>query len=161
LKSLKTTGLSWFWVAIVILILDRVTKILALSHLEAYSPAPICEWFNFMLAYNKGAAFSFLSDASGWQTWLFGGISIAVTLIMGVWLYRLSAKQRLLSIALTLIIGGALGNLSDRIHYGFVVDFLDFHWNLLHFPTFNIADSAICIGAFLLFVDAFLSAKKK
>ncbi len=150
----KSTGLRWLWVTLIVLILDRITKYLALKNLPPYAEVSVMPHFNLTLAYNKGAAFSFLNAASGWQTWLFGAIALLVSLGILVWLFRLSARNRWLCIALTMIMGGALGNLSDRLLYGYVIDFLDFYASNWHWPAFNIADSAICVGAFMLFWDA-------
>jgi signal peptidase II len=159
-KKSTATGLRWLWVTLIVLILDRVTKYLALKNLPPYAEVPVFPHFNFTLAYNKGAAFSFLNSASGWQTWLFGTIAILVSVGVLIWLFRLSSRDRWLSIALALVIGGALGNLTDRLLYGYVIDFLDFYAANWHFPFFNIADSAICIGAFMLFWDAVFFRKK-
>ncbi|MEO8965896.1 MAG: signal peptidase II [Gammaproteobacteria bacterium] len=157
----KKTGLRWLWLTVVVLVLDRVSKYFALEYLPPYSEVPVFPHFNFTLAYNKGAAFSFLNSASGWQAWMFGCIAAVVSIAILIWLYRLSSKQRWLCIALTLIVGGALGNLSDRILYGYVIDFLDFYAANMHWPAFNVADSAICLGAFMLFWDAIFFRKSK
>jgi signal peptidase II len=152
--------LRWLWVTLFVLIIDRVTKYFALQYLPPYAQVPVIKYFNLSLAYNSGAAFSFLNSASGWQTFLFGGIAIAVCIGLLIWLSRLSSHQRWLCIALTLVMGGALGNLSDRFLYGHVIDFIDFYFNDLHWPAFNIADSAICVGAVMLLIDAIISRKK-
>jgi len=144
------SGLRWLWVTIIVVILDRLTKSLAQKYLIAYTALPVWSFFNLTLVYNKGAAFSFLSSASGWQAWLFGGIAIAVTVFILQWLYRLSYQERWVSIALTCIAGGALGNLSDRILYGHVIDFIQLHVGELYWPAFNLADSAICLGVVML-----------
>jgi signal peptidase II len=153
------TGLRWLWIALLVVLLDRITKYCAQKYLLAYSAVSVFPFFNFTLAYNKGAAFSFLNYASGWQVELFGVIAFVVSIALIIWLYRLSFRQRWLSIALSLIAGGALGNLWDRLAYGQVIDFLDFHAGHWHWPVFNIADSTICIGAFMLFCDAVLRRK--
>jgi len=155
----KSTGLRWLWVTLIIWMIDRLTKYLALQHLPPYAEVPVIKHFNLTLAYNKGAAFSFLDSASGWQGWMFGAIALLVSVGLLVWLSRLSSKQRWLCIAVTLVMGGALGNLSDRFLYGYVIDFLDFYWGDLHWPSFNIADSAICVGAVMLFMDALRKRK--
>lgn len=160
LKKISSTGLSWLWISVLVFTLDQATKYLAVKYLTDYEPFPITKFFNFTLAYNKGAAFSFLNSASGWQIWFFGILSIVVSIGILVWLKRLSHKQRWLSIALALIVGGALGNLFDRIHYGHVIDFIDLYVSHYHWPVFNIADSAVCIGAFMLFWDAVKQKKK-
>lgn len=159
-KLAKATGLRWLWITILVLILDRVTKYFALQDLPPYAEVPVTNYFNFRLAYNKGAAFSFLDSASGWQAWLFGAIALSVSIGLLIWLSKLSSRQRWLCIALALVMGGALGNLSDRFLYGYVIDFLDFYVNDWHWPSFNIADSAICVGAVMLFFDALLMRKK-
>ena len=159
-KKICSTGLSWLWVAVLVLIVDHITKYLIQKYFVLYSIIPITEFFNFTLAYNKGAAFSFLDQFSGWQTWLLGGISVIVSVGILFWLTRISSKQQWLGIALALVLGGALGNLSDRLLYGHVIDFLDFHLGHWHWPTFNIADSAICVGAFMLFIDGLFFSKK-
>ncbi len=153
------TGLSWLWVTVVVLVLDRITKLLALHNLSAYVSKHITPFLNLTLAYNKGAAFSFLGSQSGWQSWMFGALAIIVSAALLVWLKRLSSRERVVSIALCLIIGGALGNLWDRVILGYVVDFVDLHLTHWHWPVFNLADSAICLGAFLLIVDAVFKPK--
>jgi signal peptidase II len=161
LKKMKNSGLCWLWVTMIVLILDRVTKYLVQTYLIAYQPVPIFSFFNLTLAYNKGAAFSFLDKSSGWQGWMFGGISILASVVILVWMSRLTSKQRWVSSSLALILGGALGNLSDRFLYGHVIDFLDFHLKTLHWPVFNVADSAICVGAVMLLLDAIFHEKSK
>jgi len=118
-------------------------------------------FFNFTYVRNYGAAFSFLSDAGGWQRWLFTIVAVGFSTLLTVWLRRQSASLLKLNLAYTLVIGGALGNLVDRLMHGFVVDFIDFFWAKSHYPAFNIADSAICIGAVLIIWDAFLSGKSE
>jgi signal peptidase II len=155
------TGLRWLWITVVVLLLDRITKNAAYYYLAAGIPHPVMPFLNFTLAYNKGAAFSFLNSASGWQMWMFGCIAVGVSLTLLIWLKRLSYQQRWVSIALALIIGGALGNLWDRLSYGHVIDFIDFYVSQWHWPVFNIADSAICIGAFMLFGDALFNRRSR
>lgn len=160
LKKISSTGLSWLWIAVLVFILDQASKYLALAFLDEYQPHPVMPFFNLTLAYNKGAAFSFLNNASGWQTWFFGMLAIVICVGILIWLKRLSYQQRWLSIALSLIVGGALGNLVDRVHYGHVIDFIELYVSYYHWPVFNIADSAVCIGAFMLFWDAIFVKKK-
>lgn len=155
------SGWRWLWVALLVVLADRATKLLAFYTLTLYSPQRISSFFNFTLAYNKGAAFSFLNDASGWQMWLFGSLAVLVSVSILIWLRRLSSLQRWMSVALSLIMGGALGNLWDRIQYGYVIDFLEFHMSTWSWPAFNIADSAICVGAFMIIVDTFFARKIK
>jgi len=160
LSKLMRTGLRWLWLAVIVLALDRFSKLMALHFLTEYEPLRITSFFNLTLAYNKGAAFSFLGYASGWQVWLFGLLAIVVSGVLLEWLRRLSYQNRLVSVALSLVIGGALGNLWDRIYYGKVIDLIQLHIANFYWPVFNVADSAICVGAFLLIWDAFRNRKK-
>ncbi|HSW93305.1 MAG TPA: signal peptidase II [Gammaproteobacteria bacterium] len=156
----KKSGLRWLWITLLVLIVDRVTKYFALQNLPPYAPVPVTKFFNLSLAYNKGAAFSFLNSASGWQIRFFGAIALLVSIGLLIWLSRLSSRQRWLCVALTLILGGALGNLGDRFLYGHVIDFLEFYVGDWYWPAFNIADSAICAGAIMLLLDAVWKRKK-
>ena len=144
----------WPWLAwaVVIFIADQVTKMLILDAYRLGDATPITSFFNIVRAHNTGAAFSFLAGASGWQRWFFTGIGIAAAIFI-VWMLRAHAGQRLFSFALACILGGAVGNVVDRLQHGYVVDFLDFHWAAWHFPAFNVADAAITIGAVLLILD--------
>lgn len=146
-------------VAIVIVALDQWTKFLASSQLTYGMPVEVLPVFNLTLQHNAGAAFSFLSDAGGWQRWFFSAISLIVSIVLVVWIYRLQSHQRLLVISLTLILGGAIGNLWDRVLLGYVVDFIQLHYEQHRFPTFNIADSAITLGAILMILDMFVNAE--
>jgi signal peptidase II len=148
--SFFASGLCWSWIAIIVLLIDFITKFLAKKYLSLYSPYPIFPGFNFSLSFNKGAAFSFLKDQPGWQVWFLGIISAVVTFGILIWLSRLSRREVWTSIALSFIAGGALGNLLDRIMQGQVTDFIQFYISHFYWPTFNIADSAICIGAVML-----------
>ena len=143
----------WLGIAAVVILFDQLSKI-TISKLFVYGEEKvITSFFNLVLAYNRGAAFSFLSNESGWQRYFFTAIGIGAALYI-VYLLRKHSGQRLFCWALALILGGAIGNVIDRIAYGHVIDFLDFHWQGLgHFPAFNIADSAICIGAALFVLD--------
>lgn len=154
MRKFLQTGWRWLWVALIVLVLDRLTKFSAQYFLLAYSPVHITSFFNLTLAYNKGAAFSFLGNASGWQSIFFALLAIVVSVILLVWLQRLTRYQWWLGVALTLIIGGALGNFCDRIYYGHVIDFLQFHAAEWYWPVFNVADSAICIGALMVIAEA-------
>jgi len=145
--------LPWLGVAFIVILIDQITKITITRMFMHGEEKPITGFFNLVLAYNPGAAFSFLAAEGGWQRYLFTAIGlVAVGFI--VYLLRKHAGQRMFCWALALILGGALGNLIDRMAYGHVIDFLDFYWRGLgHFPAFNVADSAICVGAFLFIVD--------
>ena len=143
---------NWLLLAGVVIALDQTSKLAITSHFAYGETLPLTSFFNLVLAHNTGAAFSFLHDAGGIQRWLFSLIAVAASVWI-VWLLRKHAADRLFSLALALILGGALGNLIDRIAYGYVVDFLDFHWAGYHFAAFNVADSAITCGAVLLIWD--------
>lgn len=137
----------------IIVILDRTTKFWIMQNLELGQKIKILPFFNLICTYNAGAAFSFLQGASGWQSWLFITVAIAVSIFIISWLFKLTRKQVWGNISLALILGGTLGNLYDRIMYKHVIDFLDFYVSNWHYPTFNIADSAICVGAFILMFE--------
>ena len=147
--------LRWLWLSLLVIGLDQVSKQLAESSLMVFETIPVIPFLNLTLAYNEGAAFSFLSDQGGWQRWLFAGLAIVVTLILIGWLARLKS-EKILAISLSLVIGGAVGNLIDRLLYGHVIDFIDVYYQQWHWPAFNIADSAISIGVVLMLLDAFL-----
>jgi signal peptidase II len=148
----------WLWLSALVIALDQLSKAWITSHFAYGENFYVLGIFNLVLAHNTGAAFSFLNDAGGMQRWLFSIIAIAASAWI-VWLLRKHRAQLLFSWALSMILGGALGNLIDRITYGYVVDFLDFHWGIYHFPAFNLADSAITCGAFLLILDSFKEKK--
>ncbi|OGT34941.1 MAG: signal peptidase II [Gammaproteobacteria bacterium RIFCSPHIGHO2_12_FULL_37_14] len=150
LKKIFSSGLRWIWVAILVLAIDRFAKMWAIHYLVMGEPFRILPIFNLTLAFNTGAAFSFLHSASGWQNIFLGSLAILVSVIILIWLGKLTARDSWLSIALSLVLGGAIGNVWDRILYGHVVDFFDFHLGGWHFAIFNTADSAICIGAFMM-----------
>ncbi len=152
----------WLLVSVVIVVLDLWTKSIATQNLTLYRPVELTSWLNMTLAHNYGAAFSFLSDAGGWQRWLLTGLATVVTGVLVIWLTRLPASDKLTAAALALIIGGALGNVIDRTRHGYVVDFIDVYYRDWHWPAFNLADSAITCGVILLLLDGlFLSSSKK
>lgn len=152
--------MRWLWLSAVVLILDQCSKLIADSLLQFNQPVPLLPFLDLRMVYNPGAAFSFLSDASGWQRWFFVGLTLLVSLVLVVWLRRLSAGQARLALALSLILGGAAGNLIDRVVYGHVIDFIDLYYGDWHWPVFNLADSAITLGAGLLILDAMLGRNK-
>jgi len=152
--------MKWFWLSGVVLVVDQCSKLIADSRLRFGEPVNLLPFLDLSKAYNPGAAFSFLSDASGWQRWFFVGLTLVVSVILVVWLRRLAAGQARLALALALILGGALGNLVDRVVYGYVIDFIDLYYGTWHWPVFNLADSAITLGAGLLVLDA-LSGRDK
>ncbi|MFT6875805.1 MAG: signal peptidase II [Granulosicoccus sp.] len=141
-----------YGIVFVIVVLDQITKIWADTSLAMYEQIPITGFFNITKAYNYGAAFSFLDNAGGWQRWFFTAISLVVSVILCVWLYRMRRSERWLSISISLILGGAVGNLIDRVWYGYVVDFIQVYWRTSYFPSFNIADAAISCGTIILLV---------
>ncbi len=149
----------YLWLSVLCVVLDQATKVWAESTLQLYERIAIWPFFNLTLVYNQGAAFSFLGDASGWQRWLFVVLAVIISVVLIVWLLRLKPGEGLIAIALSLVIGGAIGNLIDRLIYGHVIDFLDFYWQDWHWPAFNIADSCISIGVVFLLADSFLAKK--
>jgi signal peptidase II len=152
-KSSSGGMTPWLGIAAIVILLDQLTKITITKLFRYGEEMVLTSYFNLVLAYNKGAAFSFLSNENGWQRYFFTGIGIAAALYIA-WLLRKHSGQRLFCWALALILGGAIGNVIDRLMYGHVVDFLDFHWKGFgHFPAFNVADSAICVGAALFVLD--------
>lgn len=151
----KNTFRNWLWIVLLIIAFDQGTKLLAEYFLAYRQPLSLMPMFNLTLVYNTGAAFSFLSDAGGWQRWFFMLLSFTVSIVLIIWLQKLHAAQKLQTISIALILGGAIGNLIDRSIYGHVIDFIDVYYNIHHWPAFNIADSAISIGAALLIFDSF------
>jgi len=155
---MKSRGnLRWLWFSLVIVILDQWTKMLSIRHLSLNVPHPLMPFINFTLTFNAGTAFSFLSSASGWQIWLLIVFAVIICLLILIWLGRISRRAHWLAASLVLIFGGALGNLIDRFHYGYVVDFIDVYVKNWHYPTFNLADSAICIGVVILITHLFFN----
>ena len=151
----------WFIFSVVVIILDQVSKYWAFRTLIPYQPEALLPMVNFTLAYNTGAAFSFLSGTGDWHRWLFTGFSGVMSMVLIVWITRLSQTARLQLIGLSLILAGALGNLIDRILLGHVIDFIDVYYAHYHWPAFNLADSAICGGAILLLLDMCLESKQE
>jgi signal peptidase II len=155
MKLLTETGWRFWWLAVLVLVADQLTKIYVINNFALGESVNLLPVFNFTYARNYGAAFSFLGDAGGWQRWLFTAIAVGVTIGISIWLARLTKDQLKLSLALTCIVAGAVGNLIDRSLYGYVVDFLHVYYQDWHYPVFNIADCAICIGAAILIWDSF------
>lgn len=147
-------SLNWLWLTVLIVILDQVTKAVATHYLYMHAPVELIPGLNFTLMHNTGAAFSILSQAGGWQRWFFIMLASGVSIAIIVWVASLPVTHRWMACALALILGGAVGNLWDRITLGYVVDFIDVYYQDWHFPAFNIADSAITIGAIMLIIDA-------
>jgi signal peptidase II len=150
----RTHPAAWLWLSVAVIALDQATKFLVLRLLELYQRVEILPVLNFTRLHNTGAAFSLLAGADGWQRWFFIGLAGVVSTILIIWIFRLPRGDKLLSMALALILGGAIGNVIDRIVYGHVIDFIQVHWQDAYFPAFNVADSAITIGAGLLILDA-------
>ena len=158
--------LLWLGIALVILLTDQLTKLLIVDSFALGDSQTVTTFFNLVRVHNSGAAFSMLSTASGWQRWFFTAIGVVATLFI-LWLLRSHPTQKLFCFALALVLGGAVGNVIDRIAYGHVVDFLDFHWDWLspvffqgHFPAFNVADSAISVGAVCLILDELIRIRR-
>ncbi|CAD5109039.1 signal peptidase II [Zestomonas carbonaria] len=153
--------LPWLWLSALVFVLDQATKLYFEGSLRLYQQIVVIpDYFSWTLAYNTGAAFSFLADADGWQRWFFALIAVVVSGVLVVWLKRLKQDETWLAIALALVLGGALGNLFDRVVYGHVIDFILVHWqNRWYFPAFNLADSAITVGAVMLALDMFKTKK--
>lgn len=152
--------LKWLWLSLVVVVLDQVTKFLASGALILHEPVAVLPFFNLTLMHNTGAAFSFLHDASGWQRWFFAVLALVVSVALVLWLRRLQPQERWLAVALTLVLGGAVGNLVDRLMYGHVVDFIQLYYKDWYYPAFNIADSAITVGAVMLVIDTFKGKEK-
>ncbi len=149
----------WFILSVLFTALDQASKYWAVSALMPYQPEAVFPMLNLTLAYNSGAAFSFLSGAGDWHRWFFTAFSGIMSIVLVVWMVRLPQRARMQLTAVSLILAGALGNLIDRISFGHVIDFIDVYYSHYHWPVFNVADSVICMGAFLLFVDLCLQAK--
>ena len=165
-KNPSPSLLLWLGIALVILLADQATKLLIVDSFALGDSQTVTTFFNLVRVHNRGAAFSMLSTASGWQRWFFTGIGIVATFFI-LWLLRSHPTQKLFCFALALVLGGAVGNVIDRIAYGHVVDFLDFHWDWLspvffqgHFPAFNVADSAISVGAVCLILDELIRIRR-
>jgi signal peptidase II len=155
----KTSMLPWLGLAAIIFLADQFTKTLILGYYQLGDSTQVLSFFNVVRVHNSGAAFSFLSNAGGWQRWLFTGIGVVATIFI-VWMLRSHSGQKLFAFALACILGGAVGNVVDRVLHGYVVDFLDFHSAGMHFPAFNVADSAITIGAACLILDEIVRVRR-
>ena len=161
MSSLHLKNLTWLLLSIIIIVIDQVTKLYFNQHLqlgESISLLPVLHW---TLAYNYGAAFSFLHDAGGWQRWFFAGIAVVVSLGLTIWLIKLEKNAKFLAFAIALLLGGAMGNLYDRMAYGYVIDFIHVFYQTWHFPIFNFADCAITVGAIMLMIDSLFFEQKR
>lgn len=157
----KFPKLKWLWLAALAIGLDQASKIAIDKSFQLYESINVMPFFNLTYVHNMGAAFSFLSEAGGWQRWFFAALAIIMSTIMTIWLTRLKENETLLAVALSLILGGAIGNLIDRLFYGYVIDFLDVYYQTWHWPAFNIADSAITIGVTLMLIESFKAQEEK
>ena len=158
-KSSSGGMLRWLALAFIILLADQFTKVLIVGYYQLHDSTYVAPFFNVVRAHNTGAAFSFLAGASGWQRWFFTCVGLAAAALI-LWMLKSHSGQKLFSFAMACILGGAIGNVVDRLVHGYVVDFLDFHWRGMHFPAFNVADSAITIGAACLIMDELLRVKR-
>jgi len=161
-RTLSSSGASlWLWLGLALLVLlgDQITKIWIIGTYQLGDSLPLSSFFNLVRVHNNGAAFSFLAQAGGWQRWFFTGLGSVAALLM-IWLLTQHAGQRLFGFAIACVLGGAVGNVIDRVLYGYVVDFLDFHYAGIHFPAFNLADSAITLGAACLILDEVLRVRR-
>jgi signal peptidase II len=153
--------LKWLWLSFLALVLDQWSKQIIDGAMQLYQSIPVIPYFNLTYVHNTGAAFSFLSQAGGWQRWFFAGLAFTVSVVITIWLARLRKDETLLAVALALILGGAVGNLIDRLLYGYVIDFLDVYYQDWHWPAFNIADSAITLGVILMLMESFGLGRSK
>ncbi len=151
--------LKWLWLSSLVVVLDQISKYMASHMLEMFRPLAVMPMFNLTLMYNTGAAFSFLSNAGGWQRWFFTLLAAVVSVIIFTWIRRLGSDQHLQAAALSLVLGGALGNVIDRLLLGHVVDFIQIYYDRWYWPAFNLADSAITLGVGLLILDTLLHNK--
>ena len=156
----RRSGWRWLWLTALIIVIDQASKLWAVASLQLYQSIEVLPFFNLTLVHNPGAAFSFLSDASGWQRWFFVVLASVISVVILVWMRRLAASERRPAVALALILGGAVGNVLDRFQHGYVIDFIDVYYRDWHWPAFNVADSAITVGAALMILDALVGARK-
>lgn len=154
-------NLAWLWLSVAVIVLDQISKTYVSRHMLLGESVDVLPVFGWTLAHNYGAAFSFLHDAGGWQRWLFAAIAVTVSGGLIAWLVRLPAATRFLACALVLVLGGALGNLYDRMTLGYVIDFIHVHYGNWHFPAFNVADCGISVGAAMLLIDTLFLEKKR
>ena len=160
--SVKRSCLVWGWLSLLVIVLDLGSKQLAVANIGYAETIPLLPFFDLTLLHNTGAAFSFLANAGGWQRWAFALIAMVVSVVLVIWMQRTERRYWWLGLALSMVLGGALGNLYDRVVLGYVIDFISLHHNGYYFPAFNLADSAITLGAMILIFDMlFLEAKRK
>ncbi len=157
---LSGSGLRWLWLTVLVIALDQLTKSWISARFDLFERVEVLPFLNLVLVYNPGAAFSFLSDASGWQRWFFTALALVVSVVILVWLSRLRTGERIPALGLSLVLGGALGNVWDRLQHGHVIDFIDVHVRGWHWPAFNVADSAITVGVVFLVWDALFAHRR-
>ena len=160
MPSLRPITMLWFALAASVLLLDQYSKLWIVERFSYGDIESLSGFFNLVRVHNYGAAFSFLSDAGGWQRWAFSLLAAVISIVIVVWIARLPTQSKMEGLALAFILGGALGNLYDRLTLGYVVDFLDFHWSGMHFPAFNIADAGISVGAAVLIFDTLINGSE-
>ncbi len=153
--------LKWLWLSLVLFAGDQASKLWVVANFDLYESKALLPSLNFTYVHNTGAAFSFLSSAGGWQRWFFVGIALVASITLTIWLSRLKSSERWMAMTLSLILGGAIGNLFDRISYGYVIDFIDVYYQTWHWPVFNIADCAISIGVVMMLLDTFRGEPEK
>jgi signal peptidase II len=158
-RSSHTNFWLWLSIALLVVLADQFTKVLIVDYYALGDGFTVSSFFNIVRVHNEGAAFSFLASAGGWQRWFFTALGLVATGVM-VWMLRQHPHQKLFGFAIACVLGGAVGNVIDRVLYGYVVDFLDFHHAGIHFPAFNLADSAITLGATCLILDELLRVKR-
>ena len=151
----KFAMLKWLGLSFLAVLLDQLSKLLIADNMQLYQSINIMPYVNLTYVHNTGAAFSFLSEAGGWQRWFFAALAIVIGSVIAVWLSRLKAHETLMAVSLSLVLGGAIGNLIDRLAYGYVIDFLDIYVQSWHWPAFNVADSAITLGVVLMLLESF------
>ncbi len=147
--------LKWLSLSLLVFVLDQLSKLWVMDNFDLYESIQLIPQLNFTYVHNTGAAFSFLSSAGGWQRWFFVGIALVASISLSVWLTRLKPSERWMAVTLSLILGGAIGNVFDRIAYGYVIDFIDVYYQTWHWPVFNIADCAISVGVLMMLIDTF------
>lgn len=148
---------KWLWLAALVLVIDQITKRMVDTSLKLYESIPVLPSFSLTYLRNQGAAFSFLSSAGGWQRWFFIGLAVIASILICFWIRQIPSERKLEASAWALVLGGAIGNLIDRVLYGYVIDFLDVYYGDWHWPAFNVADSAITVGVVLLLLESFRS----
>lgn len=160
MKAITRSGLPWLWLSAIIIVIDQLIKLWIVHNFQYQQPVAIFPFLNFNLAYNPGAAFSFLGDAGGWQVYFFASLSFIIAVGFIIWLARSPRSLLLRCLGISLIVGGALGNFIDRVRLTYVIDYVDFHVKGWHYATFNFADAAVCVGAFLLILSMLLKRER-